>query len=334
MLPLEQAPPDAPDTPKATDARIFTEFGDAEGNALASLASQLIAGGCADNQTLIDAIRLVSDASQRHYHRIAMAKFHEALAAAAGEMEKMQRDRQGHHGSYLTLGAILDEAKPKLAKHGISITYSVEIEMNDNGNSGTCTAHAYLKGHCHQQFNSVTLPFNLGDNKLNDAQIVGGVRTYAVRYATMDALGIAPYGEDLDDNASAGNSQRPASNGATRNTNYQAGNGKTYGNEVIICDPPYEPNAQPQPIKAKFGWAKFNSETKKWHVRGNNLQALYNECKEFKPQLTQEQRTRLKNLIEAQTAQAKNQNATSATEQNGDADHFGHLDTSHHLEQQ
>ncbi len=126
-----------------------------------------------------------------------------ALAAAQAEIENVAKSGKNPHfrSSYATLPDTLDEARPKLAKHGIAVFQSA---CNGEGDEvGVVTRLIHKSGEWLESSLFVK-PTKY------DAQGVGSVITYLRRYGLMAAVGIA--GDDDDGEAAVG---RPHRDGAT-----------------------------------------------------------------------------------------------------------------------
>ena len=115
-----------------------------------------------------------------------------ALAKAQAKMENVGKDATNPHfrSKYATLAGVLDEVRPKLAAHGISIWQSPVIVGDTNVGVVTRLLHEsgqWLESTIHV----ATAKF--------DAQGVGSVITYLRRYSLMAVAGVGP--EDDDGNA-------------------------------------------------------------------------------------------------------------------------------------
>lgn len=137
----------------------------------------------------------------------------DALAKAQAELENVDKSgtnpaykADGKATRYAKLDAVLDEVRPKFAKHGIGI---LQMAINGEGaNIGVATRFTHNSG---QWIESALF---VAPTKF-DAQGAGSVITYLRRYALMAMAGIAP--EDDDGNAAVGRPEaRPHTNGATR----------------------------------------------------------------------------------------------------------------------
>lgn len=124
-----------------------------------------------------------------------------ALAQAQAELENVTKDRENPHfrSRYADLAGVLDEARPKLAKHGLSIS---QWPINgEGGQIGILTRLLHSSGQ-YLEGEFYVLPTKA------DPQGAGSALTYARRYCAMAVAGIAP--EDDDGEAAVGrDSPRP-----------------------------------------------------------------------------------------------------------------------------
>lgn len=126
-------------------------------------------------------------------------KLFEALAEVQLTLENVERDaanpgfKRGNEASkYASLGAVLDLARPALAKAGLSLC---QMPTNGEGNNiGVVT----VLGHKSGQWLESTLYVAPAQFT---AQGAGSVITYLRRYAAMAMVGLAP--EDDDGNAAS-----------------------------------------------------------------------------------------------------------------------------------
>ncbi len=115
-----------------------------------------------------------------------------ALAKAQVEIENVAKDGANPHfqSRYATLGGVLEEVRPKLAKHGISV---VQMPVNGEGSSvGIITRLLHSSGQW------IESAFFVVPTK-HDAQGAGSALTYCRRYSLMAMAGVGP--EDDDGNA-------------------------------------------------------------------------------------------------------------------------------------
>jgi hypothetical protein len=131
-----------------------------------------------------------------------------ALVKAQADIENIAKTGKNPHfkSSYATLADVLDELRPKFAKHGI---YIMQAAINGEGATiGVSTRLLHSSG----QWIESTLyvaPIKF------DAQGAGSTVTYLRRYGLMAMAGVGA--EDDDGEAAVGRPQAPArTNGATR----------------------------------------------------------------------------------------------------------------------
>ena len=95
---------------------------------------------------------------------------------------------------YADLGAIIQSAKPVLAKHGLSVSQLAESEA---GSIGVTTMLMHSSG----EWVASTISLPISDEKgKSSAQVAGSVITYLRRYALASVLGLYA-DEDCDGNA-------------------------------------------------------------------------------------------------------------------------------------
>lgn len=118
-----------------------------------------------------------------------------ALAMAQADMQNIGKDGANPHfrSRYATLGAVLDEVRPQLAKQGIAI---VQMAVNGEGSSiGVMTRLVHKSGQWIES-GLFIVPTKF------DAQGAGSVISYLRRYALMAMAGV--WQDDDDGEASAG----------------------------------------------------------------------------------------------------------------------------------
>jgi hypothetical protein len=118
-----------------------------------------------------------------------------ALAMAQADMQNVGKDGANPHfrSRYATLGAVLDEVRPQLAKQGIAI---VQMAVNGEGSSiGVMTRLVHKSGQWIES-GLFIVPTKF------DAQGAGSVISYLRRYALMAMAGV--WQDDDDGEASAG----------------------------------------------------------------------------------------------------------------------------------
>ena len=132
-----------------------------------------------------------------------------AMSVFQGELENVDKMKEGHGYSYATLGACIDAAKPILKSNGLSVMQL----MGDDGN-GNSTMETVL-GHSSGEYISTTCIIPIaklaGGGANNPAQVMGASVTYIRRYQFAAIIGLA---QEDDDASSATKSSSTASNPA------------------------------------------------------------------------------------------------------------------------
>ena len=134
-----------------------------------------------------------------------------AMSVFQGELENVDKMKEGHGYSYATLGACIDAAKPILKSNGLSVMQL----MGDDGN-GNSTMETVL-GHSSGEYISTTCIIPIaklaGGGANNPAQVMGASVTYIRRYQFAAIIGLA---QEDDDASSATKSSstvsKPADN--------------------------------------------------------------------------------------------------------------------------
>lgn len=124
-----------------------------------------------------------------------------ALVAALGELEDVGRSKTADAGNYryryADLADVLELVRPVLARHQLAVVQDVEVAVPAGGAATVSVAVLVIhsSGAVHR---SPVLRLTSSP----DPQRIGSAVSYARRYATMSALGIAAADED-DDGAAA-----------------------------------------------------------------------------------------------------------------------------------
>ena len=123
-----------------------------------------------------------------------------ALSVFQGELENVEKSKEGHGYKYATLGACIDAAKECLAKNGLSV-----IQLMGTSESGDSTLETVLT-HSSGEYvsSSCVMPIAklAGGGSSNPAQIMGASITYMRRYQYAAIIGLAQDDTDatqLDD---------------------------------------------------------------------------------------------------------------------------------------
>jgi hypothetical protein len=113
-----------------------------------------------------------------------------ALSAVQGELEDVKKDRQGHGYRYADLGAVLDEVRPALARHGLCVTQLVGDLVD-----GLVTVETVL-GHSSGQWLSTRASGPLHEGRMSPIQQVGSIITYLRRYSLAALVGLTQVDDD------------------------------------------------------------------------------------------------------------------------------------------
>ena len=114
-----------------------------------------------------------------------------SLSALQGELSHVGKNSHGYGYDYADLAAVLDVARPLLAKHGLALAqYPAESD-------GDCVALESILMHSSGEWISSRYTMTVEQGKgMSKAQAVGSVITYARRYALTAILGIAQTDND------------------------------------------------------------------------------------------------------------------------------------------
>jgi len=127
-----------------------------------------------------------------------IAELLKAVSVFQGELENVEKGKDGHGYKYATLGACIDSAKPILKSNDLSV---IQL-MGDDGN-GNATLETVL-GHSSGEYISTVCVIPIaklaGGGANNPAQVMGASVTYIRRYQFAAIIGLA---QDDDDAASA-----------------------------------------------------------------------------------------------------------------------------------
>jgi hypothetical protein len=113
-----------------------------------------------------------------------------ALSKFQGEIQNVFKGKKGYGYNYADLGAILEDVRPVLFKHGLSF-------MQLPGNSGDNVSIESILMHSSGQWISETIQMPVDAGKgMSRAQAIGSVISYARRYSLSSFLGIAQTDND------------------------------------------------------------------------------------------------------------------------------------------
>jgi hypothetical protein len=135
----------------------------------------------------------------KQYQSEAINDLAAALAKAQAEMTHASKDAKNPHlkSKYADLSAVIDAARPHLAKNGLSV-----VQVTDPGELDTVVLMTQLS-HASGQWVRGWYPVK---PVKNDPQGFGSALTYARRYSYAAIVGVAASGEDDDGNAASGGS--------------------------------------------------------------------------------------------------------------------------------
>ena len=117
-----------------------------------------------------------------------------SLAKAQGEMMNGAKTKQGYSYKYMELGALIEIARPALAKHGIAIIQTHELVKGRAPSVVTHTTVMHESGQWHKS--SIELPIKTM-SQLSPAQMIGVNCTYGRRYA-LQAICLIASEDDTD----------------------------------------------------------------------------------------------------------------------------------------
>jgi hypothetical protein len=137
-----------------------------------------------------------------------------ALAKAQAEMTHAAKDSKNPHlkSKYADLSAILDAARPHLAKNGLSV-----VQITESDEAGSVILMSQLS-HASGQWIRSWYPVK---PVKNDPQGFGSALTYARRYSYAAIAGVAASGEDDDGNAASNGNQSAANNEAEKSSVFE-----------------------------------------------------------------------------------------------------------------
>ena len=114
-----------------------------------------------------------------------------ALSALQGELSHVGKNSHGYGYDYADLAAVLDIARPLLAKHGLALT-----QFPTSADPGSVALESIL-AHKSGEWVSAVYAMPVEAKKgMSGAQAVGSIITYARRYAMSAILGIAQTDDD------------------------------------------------------------------------------------------------------------------------------------------
>lgn len=129
---------------------------------------------------------------EKHEATQAKAAFASAFAAASAEFPTIPLNGVGHGSKkYATLKDITAGTRPVLSRHGLTLSFSIEV-----GDQVIVTAELMHKDG-YSKSTSIALPRDTSGSK-NAVQAVGSTQTYGQRYTAQAILGLS-LGDDTED---------------------------------------------------------------------------------------------------------------------------------------
>ncbi len=153
------------------------------------------------------------DMKERHEANLAKAAFDAAFSQASAEFPEIPLNGKNNHSGqrYATLKDIIGKTRPVLARHGLALSFSTEVDDKNV----IVTAELSHKGG-YTKRNSLPLPRDTGSGR-NAVQAVGSSQTYGQRYTAQAILGLS-LGEDTeDDGNTSGKHAEPERRAPSRN---------------------------------------------------------------------------------------------------------------------
>lgn len=153
---------------------------------------------CLDPNADMAKLERMLDMKERHEAQQAKAAFAEAFARASAEFPTIPLNGIGHNQKpYATLKDITRLTRPVLAKHGLALTFSIDV-----GEQVIVTAELMHEAG-HSKTTSIALPRETSGSK-NAVQAVGSSQTYGQRYTAQAILGLS-LGDDTEDDGDGAN---------------------------------------------------------------------------------------------------------------------------------
>jgi len=142
----------------------------------------------------------------------ARCAWHAAVDAFQSECPEIPRTKKGRFGNYADLGVTLQIARPFLAKHGLSVTWTTRRDL-DGAPLKVCRL-AHSLGHVEEAPCPIIVDENAGKDRdgkdtLNAMQKHGIADKYAKRYSFEAVTGIVPKDADTDGDAKSSTVKQP-----------------------------------------------------------------------------------------------------------------------------
>jgi hypothetical protein len=160
---------------------------------------------------LPDVAKALNDSRMQEIAQAARMAFYKDLATFQANNKSVHKSKTVVRGEgkgsykYAPLDIIMEQCQPILTELGFSITTCSRV--NDEGTLLTVSAVLHHKGGHKSEPSEFTVPIDKAA-RMNSIQQFGAARSYALRYAITNLLGITTCDEDTDANTNSG---RPAS---------------------------------------------------------------------------------------------------------------------------
>ena len=123
-------------------------------------------------------------------------QFDDAFARAQAAFPDIPKNRKGYGYDYADLSAIIAAVRGPLTANNLSMRFYSATSDKAGYIRQVCVISGY--GHTHESYMDVPDGDSDTNERRDAAQKTGAARTYAARYACMNALGIFPSNEDPD----------------------------------------------------------------------------------------------------------------------------------------
>lgn len=161
-----------------------------------SLLETAIKSGCQADQ-----LEKLISLQERVMEHQAASEYAAAITKFQRLMPRVHKSKRGGKGSYAPFDAIMEIAGPILAQCGIAISFfGPEVEDLTAG-AFKIVMRVRVGRHFEDKPFSAPVPDLAritGEQKINEAQAIGGIRSYFKRYCLVDGLNIITTDDDVD----------------------------------------------------------------------------------------------------------------------------------------
>jgi len=149
-----------------------------------------------------DQLAKLMDLQERYERNRAASAFADALAKFQSKCPQIHKGRRGDKANYASFDDIMHVIRPLLAECGLSISFDLDYIDEKRIDITTIVRHGI---HENRTKSWCPVPANIiakatGAGILNASQLNGSARSYAKRYAIVEALNIVVTDEDTDGN--------------------------------------------------------------------------------------------------------------------------------------